>query len=354
MNARATSTPAERGHPLRVVMRRTGLSADLLRAWERRYGVVTPARSASGRRLYSDADIERLRLLYRATLVGRSIGQVAGLSTRELAALVRRDAAAEGPREGTTAHVGGDQALHLTAPSADYLDAGLRAVERLDAAALEAALRRAAVALAADAFLDALIAPLLERVGTGWREGMLRPVHGHLASVVLRRALDRVIETAAPTAAAPRVVVATPVGQIHELGAMLAAAAAAAEGWRVTYLGAGLPAEDIAEAAVVTRGRAVALSIVYPAGDPAVVSEIRRLARRLPSGVTLIAGGAAAPAYRPVLDEVGAVLSASLADFRARLRAMRGRLPAPRVGGAGRARSRDTRPRIARERSSAS
>src|SRR5918999_1092269 len=77
-------------HPIGVVTRRTGLSPDLLRAWEKRYDVVKPARSGGGRRLYSDADIERLRLLYRATLAGRGIGQVATLSTPALAALVRR------------------------------------------------------------------------------------------------------------------------------------------------------------------------------------------------------------------------------------------------------------------------
>ena len=71
------SRMGEHRHPMRVVTRRTGLSADLLRAWERRHEVVKPSRSMGGRRLYSDDDIERLRLLYRATLAGRSIGQVA-------------------------------------------------------------------------------------------------------------------------------------------------------------------------------------------------------------------------------------------------------------------------------------
>jgi DNA-binding transcriptional MerR regulator len=80
---------------MRIVTRRTGLSAHLLRAWERRYEVVKPSRSEGGRRLYSDADIERLRLLYHATLAGRSIGQVAELSTEALTALVRLDAEAD-------------------------------------------------------------------------------------------------------------------------------------------------------------------------------------------------------------------------------------------------------------------
>ncbi|NUQ13196.1 MAG: MerR family transcriptional regulator, partial [Gemmatimonadaceae bacterium] len=80
---------------MRVVCRRTGLSAELLRVWERRHQVVKPSRTQTGRRLYSDAEIERLALLYRATLGGRTIGHVAGLSNPALALLVRQDAEAE-------------------------------------------------------------------------------------------------------------------------------------------------------------------------------------------------------------------------------------------------------------------
>lgn len=305
---------------MRVVTRRTGLSADLLRAWERRHEVVKPARSESGRRLYSDADIERLGLLYRATLAGRGIGQLAPLSTAELAALVRRDADAD--RSGH-----GAQRSQPVAPPADrladYLGDCLRAVERLDAVALEATLRRAVVALPADAFLDALVVPLLDRVGARWREGTLRPVHGHLASAVLRRVLDWIVATAASVGAAPNLVVATPAGQVHEFGAMLAAATAAAEGWRVTYLGASLPAEDIAMAAAQTRARAVALSVVYPADDRAVGHELQRLGTLLPKDVTLVVGGAASPGYRAVLEEIGATPVGDLADFRSRLRVLR-------------------------------
>ena len=307
---------------MRVVTRRTGLSADLLRAWERRYEVVAPSRSKGGRRLYSDADVERLRLLYKATLSGRSIGQVAELSTRALAALVREDAEADARVERATRKA---QEIELTRqPStADYLADCVRAVERLDAAGLDATLRRAAVALPVAALLDMFVVALLERVGTRWREGTLRPVHGHLALPILRRVLDRVIESASSPLAMANVVVATPTGQVHEFGALLVAATAAAEGWRVTYLGAELPAEDIAEAAVQTQARAVALSVVSPGGDPAVGHELRRLRTLLPKDVALVVGGAAASAYRSVLDEIGAVRLNDLEGFRAQLRMLR-------------------------------
>jgi MerR family transcriptional regulator, light-induced transcriptional regulator len=323
MSTRASSKAPVHRHPMRVVARRTGLSADLLRVWEKRYDVVKPARSSGGRRLYSDADIDRLRLLYRATLAGRGIGQVAALSTQALATLVRRDADAE--RANGNGRASSTDARAAAPATAEYLaDAG-RAIERLDAHALEGVLRRAVVALPVATLLDDLVAPLLERVGTQWREGTVRPVHGHLTTVVLRRVLDRVIDTASAPGASPHLIVATPAGQAHEFGALLTAATAAAEGWRVTYLGAGLPAEDIAEAAVRTRARAVALSLVYPAGDPAVAHELRRLRTLLPDRVTMLAGGAAASAYRAQLDEMDIRLLADLGELRAVLRALRPR-----------------------------
>ena len=85
------------GHPIQVVARRTGLSADVIRAWEKRHAVVAPGRAGNGRRLYSDADVERLRLIARATLTGRTVAQVAALPTEELAALVQQEAGAPAP-----------------------------------------------------------------------------------------------------------------------------------------------------------------------------------------------------------------------------------------------------------------
>jgi len=302
---------------MRLVSRRTGLSAELLRVWERRYRVVTPGRTQTGRRLYSDAEIERLRLLYRATLAGRSIGLIAKLSTPALVALLRQDAKAErNPTDGNGS----------SPPAPEMIDACLRAVEQFDAAALEAVLRRAVVALSASAFLDTVVAALLDRIGARWREGTLRPLHGHLVTTVVRRVLDRVIESASTPGATPNLLVTTPAGQAHELGAMLVAAAAAAEGWSVTYLGANLPAEDIAEAAAAIRAHAVGLSLVYPlndrVNDRAVAHELRRLRLLLPKTVILMAGGAASSAYADVLGEIGAERFDDLAALRSRLEAI--------------------------------
>ncbi|HEX6536483.1 MAG TPA: MerR family transcriptional regulator [Gemmatimonadaceae bacterium] len=305
-------------HPIQVVTRRTGLSADVIRAWERRYAVITPARSDTGRRLYSDADVQRLRLLAEATRTGRTIGQIAALPASALATLVEAGHAVPGAGLETVA------AAPTSSPTIDHLDASLRAVERFDGVALDAVLRRAVIALSAEAFLDALVVPLWERVAQRVREGTLRPPHRHLALAVLRRALDRVVEAATTPLEAPAIVVTTPSGQPQELGALLNAAVAAAEGWRVTYVGPELPAEDIAETALHAGARAVALSLGTAAGDRVVTRELRRLRALLSADVAVLVGGASADAYQGVARQTGATVLRDLPDLRARLRSMRG------------------------------
>ena len=86
--------PALQGYPIKVAVRRTGLTSHAIRVWEKRYSAVTPVRTPTNRRLYSEADIERLHLLRRATLAGHSIGQIAGLPIDDLRALVAREEAA--------------------------------------------------------------------------------------------------------------------------------------------------------------------------------------------------------------------------------------------------------------------
>jgi DNA-binding transcriptional MerR regulator/methylmalonyl-CoA mutase cobalamin-binding subunit len=296
-------------HPIQVVVRRTGLTADVLRAWEKRYGVIEPGRSEGGRRLYSDRDIERLRLLRRATGAGRRISQIAGLATEELAALVKED-----EREEAVAAVEPDVE---TAQAAEiHLRDALVAVAGLDARELEVVLGRAMVTLSAPMFIERVAAPLMRRLGELWSHGDVSSANEHLASAVLQRVVGRVIEAAEPSSSALNLVVATPAHQVHEFGALFAAATAAGEGWRVTYLGRDLPAADIAAAARATSADAVALSIVH-APDAAVVErELRELRERLAVNAPLLVGGAAVPSLQKVLDEIEAVQLSGMDELR--------------------------------------
>ncbi|UCF19877.1 MAG: MerR family transcriptional regulator [Gemmatimonadota bacterium] len=298
-------------HPIQVVARRTGLTADVLRAWEKRYGVVEPGRSEGGRRLYSDDDIKRLRLLRRASESGRRISQVASLTTEKLSALVEED-----DREQVAATV--DSTAVAAEAAAPHLQASLDAVDRLDAKGLEAALNRALLTLSSATMIDGVAAPLMRQVGELWKNGKLRPAHEHLASAVVIRILGKLLEAAQPAGAAPVLVVATPARQAHEFGALFAAATAASEGWRVTYLGADLPAVDIAAAALQSEAAAVAVSVVPPL-DERVTDELRILRRELPAVTPIIVGGSASNALKPVLEEIDAIQVATLDELRAKL-----------------------------------
>lgn len=256
--------------PMRVVTRRTGLTPDLLRAWERRYGVVAPGRSDSGQRVYSEADIERLSLLYQITQAGHNISTVANLPLAELVSLAR-----EAGRADDAARAAHD----ANGSAATVLATALPAIARLDSAALDDTLRRSAILLGSSAFVDRVVTPLLVEVGNRWHRGALSPAHEHLATAVVRRVLAWVIDMASARTDAPSIVVATPAGEQHELGALLVHAAAAEEGWDVTYLGANLPAEAISRTARDREARFIALSAVYLEAG-VLRDEIARIAAR--------------------------------------------------------------------------
>lgn len=301
-------TVSDKQHPIQVVVRRTGLTADVLRAWERRYGVVEPARSPTGRRLYSDDDIERLRLLRRATLSGRSIGQVSDLPTAELVRLIRDDEAEEARAPEPTPD-------HADAARQFRLDA-IAAAEEMDPGRLERLLQRAAASLGAERALDAVAAPVLTEVGDRWQVGTLSIAHEHLVSGVIRQVVGQFLGTASDDADRPLALFATPQGERHEFGALMAAVIAATRGWRVRYLGADIPAVEIVRAAERHRPRLVAVSVVSRTSGAEVVAELRALREALPPEATLIVGGHGLERHATELDEIGALRMDDLAQLR--------------------------------------
>jgi len=303
-------------HPIQVVARRTGLSADVIRAWERRYHAVSPHRSATSRRLYSDEDVERLTLLRQATQAGRRIGDIAYLSMKELQELIQRDEAAIAQVPAGVRPGAGQTTRY-------HVNACLNAVQRLDAVALEAALAEATLALSLPVLLEAVIGPLLCEIGGQWRDGRLRPCHEHMATAQLRSFLGTLLVSGNMADTGPALIVATPAGQRHELGALMAAATAAQSGWRPLHLGPDIPSDEIAFAAMEKQAQAVALSIAYPADDARLPGVLRRLRRQLPEKIAILAGGGAAGGYEDALREIGALRLPDLAALRTLLDRMR-------------------------------
>ncbi len=307
-------------HPIGVVALRTGIPQILLRAWERRYQAVVPCRSKTGRRLYTDQDIERLRLMQRAVAAGRRISDVAHLPLDDL-----QDLAAEDTAQVPPGHLGSVETESLgDAPPEVFLEHALRAIAELNRERLEQLLADATLAFSRPVLRQQLLAPLLHAIGERWRSGEFRIMHEHLASAVLRSHLAALRDGALMPASTPLLVITTPAGQLHEFGALLAAMDALDCGWDVIYLGPNLPAEEIAAATQVKQATAVGLSIVYPGHDARLPEELRNLRRYLGRDVVILVGGRAAKAYRDVLAEIDAREVSDLSELSRELAALSG------------------------------
>ncbi len=149
---------ADAHHSIKAVAQQTGLTAHVIRVWEKRYGAVKPGRTATNRRLYSDEELERLSLLREVTCGGHSIGAVAQLPTEKLRQLA--------------AHTeNGNAGNRHAIASPPLLDECVTAVQRLDSHALENTLKRGAAELGAQGLLQRVIAPLAQTIGELWRTG---------------------------------------------------------------------------------------------------------------------------------------------------------------------------------------
>ena len=314
MNSTADAAGAR--YPVRLVALRTGLSPHLLRAWERRYGVVTPSRSDGGQRLYSDVDIERLSRLRRLVEGGHAIGRIASLPVEALTRLEEETDSAAAKDIGDSNRLE-DEARARSIQ--EFTDAAMRAVRALDASALQDVLERAAMTLGVTDFLETGAATTLEDIGHGWTERSVSVAQEHMATAVFRRVLGWLLEMYQTRGPAHRLVVATPPGERHELGALMAAVSAAAEGWSITYLGPDLPVEELQGAIGQTRAEAVALSIVHPGDERGVLSALREIQAGLPPRVALLLGGAGAQSFQDELEAAGVHLIDSLAELRAAL-----------------------------------
>ncbi len=234
-------------YPMRVVARLTGLTADTIRVWERRYKAVEPDRTGGNKRRYSHEQIRRLVLLRRATELGHSIGQVAKLEDDALRRIIGELPAPSD--EGSSLY----EAL---------VDDYLEAVFSYDVREAEGLLSRTAAIVPPMQFTLEFIVPLMRRIGDAWSRHEFKIAHEHIISGQLRSLLGTLMRHAEPAAGAPRIVVATPPGHLHEFGAIIGAFISASRGLEPIYLGTHMPFDDMAEACSQSGSELLLLSIV--------------------------------------------------------------------------------------------
>jgi DNA-binding transcriptional MerR regulator/methylmalonyl-CoA mutase cobalamin-binding subunit len=270
-------------YPIRYVAQQTGLSTHVIRIWEKRYQAVVPKRTETNRRMFCGKDIERLKMLKTGVKIGHSISQIAGLSSEDLMELVKLDVPAAS--EVSTARES------ASLDTAYFYDRSLSTVLNFDAKGLESVLDRAAVHLSKLELIKAVIEPLCQKIGELWEHGELKVINEHMTTTVIRSFLWNLLRSAEVSETSPKIVIATPAGHQHELGALAIALIACESNWQSLYFGPSLPAEEIAAAVAYADARAVALSITYYEDSHQLNLEIKKLRRYLGDDITIFIGG---------------------------------------------------------------
>ena len=183
--------------------------------------------------------------------------------------------------------------------AAYFYDRALSTVLNFDAKALESVLDRAAVHLSKLELIKAVIEPLCRKIGELWEHGELKVINEHMTSTVIRSFLWNLLRSVGVSEASPKIVIATPSGHQHELGALAVALIAGESNWQSLYFGPSLPAEEIAAAVAYADARAVALSITYDEDSHRLNLEIEKLKRYLGDEITIFIGGQGAS---PLVD----------------------------------------------------
>ena len=278
-----------------MVSKLTGLGIDTLRAWERRHGAVTPIRDDRGR-MYTEADIARLRLLRGAVEHGHSIGRLAGLTETELRQLTDQNRVSPPPEAPPAPRTAIDTAA-LTA-----------ALQKYDSTGIDQQISRLAAVLPPLELLRDVLMPVLAQVGDDWHQGPARIAHEHLMSSTMRNILGSFLRLYSRPDVSTRLLFATPAGERHEIGTLGAAMLAASSGLGVAYLGPDLPAREIVDSVRPAGAHVLVLGLTATAAGKARQSDLRTLVRDLPKEVELWAGGPGAVRHSALISPRGLVL----------------------------------------------
>lgn len=275
---------SEAHYPISTVATLTGVNPVTLRAWERRYGLITPTRTGKGHRLYSMADIERIKEVLRLVEEGIPISQV-----RQAL-----DSGSGQPAEATDA----ERFWH------EYLERMVAAIERFDESGLEAVYNEAMSLYPVDVVTRRLLVPLLKVLGERWEEAIGSVAEEHFFGVYMRNKLGARFHHRQGNPQGPKLLAACLPGELHEIGILLFALAAHDRGFQIVLLGADMPLEELPIVVKRTHCDAIVLSGAIEPSEVVLTEQLPRLVHD--SGVPVFVGGITARLYQDEISNTGA------------------------------------------------
>jgi len=260
-----------------AVERDTGLSKDVLRMWERRYGFPVPERDSNGERSYPAAQVERLRLIKRLMDQGHRPGKLIATNPEELGALAPRRAAAPSMARDAVDDI-------------DQLEL-LALIKQHDAAGYQQAMQQRLARQGMQRFVQDTIAPLTRRVGEAWEDGSFEVFEEHLFTELTKRLLRQAIASLPGGSRGPRLLLTSVPDELHVIGLLMVEALFTLEGADCIPLGTQMPLLEIGRAASAHRADIVALSFseAFPQRQiPGLLEQLRMI---LAPEIALWAGG---------------------------------------------------------------
>jgi DNA-binding transcriptional MerR regulator/methylmalonyl-CoA mutase cobalamin-binding subunit len=277
-------------YPIRAVAHLTGVKAITLRAWETRYGIVMPQRKASGHRLYSQAQVDRIHRVVALLDRGMRIGEVGSYLDRE-------ENQGRPPAKDVAGRPGEQDTWQR------LMDGMLSAIIRFDEEALDAVYNEALSRFRIQEVTRRLVYPLLVELGRRWSSGEGSIAEEHFFGFYLRNTLGARFHHRARSGPGPRLLMACVPGERHEIGLLLLALGANEAGFRPVILGADMPLEELAVAAEKTGCAAIVLSALMELSGDLLRNRLPALVEA--AAVPVLMGGAASVRYLDALRRCG-------------------------------------------------
>jgi DNA-binding transcriptional MerR regulator/methylmalonyl-CoA mutase cobalamin-binding subunit len=290
-------------HRIHRVAKLTGLSKDVIRVWERRYGLVKPSRSSNRYREYSDEEVALLRFVKAQMEQGATIGSLAAEGHDQLVARMR---------------VATPVSAEEQKPHDRLLDDLIGSLDPLDKAGFERRLNGAVAVIPFDEAVQRILLPLQRRIGELWHQGRLDTAVEHYVTKITQQKLFSVMNQLPVNEFGPRVLIACPEGETHEIGAQAVAYIAATKGCHVYYLGPDLPSSDLATFCEKIKPDLVLLSLTEIKTEAAALQQLKEL-EKLATRWSVAVGGQGALAIGDRLRDTKIELLDDLTALHSRL-----------------------------------
>ena len=282
------------------VSKMTGLSKEGLRVWEKRYRLVSPQRSPNRYRLYSEEDVKLLQYLVREIEMGQSIGELASLGKDEILARMNNDVALD----TETDH-------HETDPFLKELETFLMPLDQLG---FEQRLREIMALMPFEEIFKRVLVPLQIRVGELWFDEKVSISVEHYVTTQVKQKLFAVMNLMG-TQKGPRVVIACPPWELHEIGAQMVAYHCSKIGCQTTLLGANLPLEDLIHFCTNSIPESVLFSFTSSFGESNVRTFLANVSKHLLPLCPIIVGGQGINHHRKLFEDKKFIVSKTLEDL---------------------------------------